>query len=209
MSLSLISKYFPELSKVQVTQFSALPGLYQEWNACINVISRKDTDYIEEHHILHSLSIAIYTTLESGMRVFDIGTGGGFPGIPLAILFPSVEFHLIDSIGKKLTVVEDIAKKIGLENVTTHHARAEELRIGKANVVVSRAAMSASMLFQISSSLLGDPNDGIIALKGGDLSDELSHLVNRCTVVDIKDFYPDLPFFQEKKIVHIKTNRRC
>ena len=137
-NISLITKYFPNLSEVQIEQFSALQGLYEEWNAQINVISRKDLENIYERHVLHSLAIAKVNDFSAGSKVLDVGTGGGFPGVPLAILYPEVSFHLVDSIGKKIKVVNAVSEQIGLMNITAAHGRAEDVS-GKFDFVVSRA----------------------------------------------------------------------
>lgn len=206
-TISLLSRYFPHLSERQMAQYAALPALYKEWNSKINVISRKDTDHIAEHHILHSLTIGLFTRFVEGTRIFDVGTGGGFPGIPLAILFPEVRFTLIDSIGKKVRVAQSIADSIALTNVTCLHTRAEDLT-DKCDFVVSRAAMPADALMSIVRRLV-DPKsanalpNGLVALKGGDLTEELKPFRRISTVEEIARYLPDLPFFETKKIVHI------
>lgn len=206
-TIQMLDTYFPHLSDSQKRQFGALPALYEDWNSKINVISRKDMDHITEHHILHSLTIGLFTKFIKDTEVFDIGTGGGFPGIPLAILFPEVHFTLIDSIGKKVKVAQAVADAIGLANVTTKHIRAEEVA-SKCDFIVSRAAMPASDLMSIAQKLVRTrssnalPN-GLIALKGGDLTEELRPFCRKCMVEDISTYLPDLSFFDTKKIVYI------
>lgn len=200
-----IDKYFPSLSEVQKKQFETLEATCREWNDKINVISRKDIDNLEINHILHSLAIAKFIEFTPGSVVIDLGTGGGFPGLPLAILFPEVKFHLIDRIGKKLRVAEEIAKKCGLSNVTFQHGDFKECKL-KADFVVSRAVMSQPDLVSlVKNSMARDqknavPN-GLITLKGGDLDRELKDLKTRSEVIDIKDYF-DNPFFETKKIVY-------
>lgn len=206
-TLHLLDTYFPHLSETQRKQYVALPELYTDWNSKINVISRKDTDHIAEHHILHSLTIGLFAQFRADTDIFDIGTGGGFPGIPLAILFPEVRFTLIDSIGKKIRVAQAISDAIGLTNVTCLHARAEELSM-KCDFIVSRAAMPTSNLMSIAQKLVHRkcanalPN-GLIALKGGDLTGELRPFRKTCMVEDVSLYLSDLPFFEAKKIVYI------
>jgi 16S rRNA (guanine527-N7)-methyltransferase len=195
-------KYFPELNQQQVEQFAMLGGLYTEWNQRINVISRKDIDHLYERHVLHSLAIAKVICFAPGARVLDVGTGGGFPGIPLAILFPETHFHLIDSIGKKLNVVNAVVEALKLQNITTQHIRAEKLS-GKYDFVVSRAVTSLSdflpwMKDKFSQRNLHILPNGMFFLKGGDLTAELLPHSNRTTVFHIHDFFNE-PFFEEKK----------
>ena len=152
--MELIKKYFPHLSEKQLLQYAALKGLYEEWNQKINVISRRDMDHFYEHHVLHSLAIAMQFDFPDGYRVMDLGTGGGFPGIPLAVFFPNAHFHLVDSINKKLKVAEAIAGAIELKNVAVHHTRAEEIKNSKFDVVVSRAVSSLKDLWYWSRPLL-------------------------------------------------------
>ncbi len=202
-----ILKYYPHLSVRQRNQFADLFDLYSEWNSKINVISRKDIDNLYIHHVLHSLSIAEVVCFRPESRVLDLGCGGGFPGIPLAIMFPDVHFHLVDSIGKKLIVCNAVAESIGLQNVHTTHSRGEELHSEKYDFVVSRAAMSIDDLIRctcknISKRQHNSLPNGIIALKGGDISSEISHVKSICTVWNISDFYSE-DYFKEKKIVHI------
>ncbi|SJZ56744.1 16S rRNA (guanine(527)-N(7))-methyltransferase RsmG [Porphyromonas cangingivalis] len=208
VDLSPITKYFPGLSSEQVRQLGLLPSLYEEWNTKINVISRKDIDNIVTNHILHSLAIAKFISFRDESKIFDIGTGGGFPGIPLAILFPQCRFTLIDSIGKKIRVVTAVAEAIGLKNVTCVHGRAESIKDDKCDFVVSRAAMQTSDLVDIARKLVDTrkqrnsmPN-GVIALKGGDLQAELHPFRNLVSVEDLSDIFQE-EFFETKKIVYL------
>ena len=205
---SVITKYFPEISQRQIEQFSLLGSLYAEWNDRINVISRKDMDNLYEHHVLHSLSVARIISFASSARVLDVGTGGGFPGIPLAILFPETHFHLVDSIGKKLKVVDAVKDALRLKNVTTQHIRAEQLT-EKFDFVVSRAVTSLPEFITwvkgkfIRHNIHSMPN-GMFLLKGGDLTGELFACRDRAKIFSINDFF-DLPFFEEKKVVYIRA----
>lgn len=204
--MDIILKYFPNLSPKQIEQFTALYPLYTDWNSKINLISRKDIENLYPHHILHSLGIAKLITFRDGTTIMDVGTGGGFPGIPLAILFPEVKFHLVDRIGKKVMVATEIAKAIGLENVTTQHAGAEEIKT-QFDYVVSRAVMPLSDLVSIikknilkqqSNSL---PN-GLICLKGGELRHEIMPFKNKAMEVNLHDYFKE-EFFETKKIVYV------
>ncbi len=206
--LPLISRYFPDLSTTQQEQLAQLPALYRDWNSKINVISRKDIDEIEEHHLLHSLAIARFVSFVPGTRIYDIGTGGGFPGIPLAIRFPEVHFTLVDSIGKKVRVAQAIADAIQLHNVTTLQERGEKLQ-STCHYVVSRAAMPADALVKIARRIVASdeqlnalPN-GVIMLKGGDLTQELSPFRQICSTEEIIHYFPDNPYFDSKKVIHI------
>ena len=181
--MDLITRYFPHLSDQQKEQFAALYDLYTDWNSKINVISRKDITNLYEHHVLHSLGIARFISFKDGSQVMDLGTGGGFPGIPLAILFPEVKFHLVDSIGKKIKVASEIANAIGLKNVTFRHCRAEEEK-AKFDFVVSRAVMPLSDLLKIirkniSSTQMNAIPNGLICLKGGELAKETLPVKNK------------------------------
>lgn len=199
-----IAKYFPNLTDTQTGQFEAMMKLYPEWNKKINVISRKDIDNLEESHLLHSLAIAKFINFADGTRVLDFGTGGGLPGLPLAVMFPEVSFHLIDRIGKKLKVAADITEKLGLTNVTFQHGDSGECH-DKFDFVVSRAVMPQPDLVKLSRKNIENvhknaiPN-GVIALKGGDLGAELRG-VKACEVVDISNYF-DEEFFKTKKIVY-------
>jgi len=207
-SLFTLHSYFPNLSERQTEQFAMLGSLYTEWNNRINVISRKDIDRLYERHVLHSLAIAKIISFAKGAKVLDVGTGGGFPGIPLAILFPETNFHLIDSIGKKLKVVDVVAAALQLNNVATQHVRAEQLT-GKYDFVVSRAVASLSDFIPwmkgkfLKRNLHNIPN-GMLFLKGGDLEAELFSYHNRATIFHISNFFNE-PFFDGKKVVYIRV----
>ena len=204
--MDLILKYFPDLTEEQKRQFAALYDLYLDWNSKINVISRKDIENLYEHHVLHSLGIAKVIHFRPGTQIMDLGTGGGFPGIPLAILFPEVHFHLVDSIGKKVRVASEIANSIGLKNVTFRHARAEEEK-GKFYFVVSRAVMPLTDLLKIirkniSSKQQNALPNGLICLKGGELGNETMPVKNKTTLWDLKEFFEE-EFFETKKVVYV------
>ena len=204
MSVSLILKYFPEITDEQKQQFEKLEQLYTEWNEKINVISRKDMDGLYEKHILHSLGIAKVMPFADGTKVLDIGTGGGFPGIPLAILFPEVSFTLIDSIGKKIKVVEAVSEGLGLKNVTAVHGRAEKLK-EKFHFVVSRAVTQMPEFLRwlkgkFEKEQFNEKHNGVLYLKGGDLAEELAGL--RCEIFQLKDYFEE-EFFDTKKVVYL------
>lgn len=205
-SIELVTRYFPALTNEQCRQFTALYELYADWNSKINVISRKDIGNLYLHHVLHSLAIAKFINFRPGTRIMDLGTGGGFPGIPLAIMFPEVGFHLVDSIGKKVRVAEAIAQATGLTNVTTSHARAQEVK-EKYDFVVSRAVMPLEELVKIvTKNILREQHNalpnGLIALKGGELENEARPFKNRVIMHNLsQDFDED--FFETKKIVHV------
>jgi len=200
----IISKYFEKLTTEQQNQFETLGSLYEDWNAKINVISRKDIDNLYEHHILHSLGIAKVINFKPGTTIMDLGTGGGFPGIPLAIFFPETKFHLIDSIGKKIRVATEISQSIGLKYVTFAHERAEEEK-GKFDYVVSRAVMPMEDLVKLSRKNISKkqqnalPN-GIICLKGGELEREITRLKDRSILWNLSDYFKE-PYFETKKVV--------
>lgn len=204
--MELIQSYFPKLSETQIRQFAALYDLYTDWNAKINVISRKDIENLYPHHVLHSLGIAKMLNFKDGSSVMDLGTGGGFPGIPLAILFPGVQFHLVDSIGKKIKVAQAVAESIGLTNVTFRHCRAEEEK-QLFDFVVSRAVMPLADLVKIvrknikKTQINALPN-GIICLKGGELQHEILPFRNQVVSIDLKDYFKE-EFFETKKIVYV------
>lgn len=216
--MEIILKYFTEFSEEQLRQLTMLEGLYKEWNEKINVISRKDIGGLYEKHVLHSLSIAAIFEFQPGAEIIDIGTGGGFPGIPLAIFFPEVKFHLVDSIGKKLKVVEAVAESIGLKNITTQHGRAEDIKNRKFDYVVSRAVAPLKDLWKWSKPLLKKQRPditsptrhspltthlpGLICLKGGDLAAEIQESGTRPRVVDIAEIFPE-DFFKEKFILYV------
>ena len=204
--MEIILKYFPSLTEEQKRQFAALYDLYLDWNSKINVISRKDIENLYEHHVLHSLGIAKVIQFRPGTKIMDLGTGGGFPGIPLAILFPEVTFHLVDSIGKKVRVATEVANNIGLKNVTFRHARAEEEK-QLFDFVVSRAVMPLTDLLKIIRKNISPkqqnalPN-GLICLKGGELEHEAMPFKNKTTMWDLKDIFEE-EFFETKKVVYV------
>lgn len=203
---TLISDYFPDLSDQQKQQFEALYPLYSEWNSQINVISRKDIDSLYLHHVLHSLGIAKFISFKPGERILDVGTGGGFPGLPLAILFPETSFHLVDSIGKKIKVVNEVAAAIGLENLLATHTRAEEVK-GKFNFVVSRAVTQLKDFYPwVQNKFEGEsinaiPN-GILYLKGGDLTNEIKESRLLAEVYPLSDYFRE-SFFETKSLVYV------
>ena len=206
--MELIRKYFPDLTALQYEQLEALGPLYTDWNSKINVISRKDIDNLYEHHILHSLAIAKVIKFAPGTRLADVGTGGGLPGIPLAILFPECNFTLIDSIGKKVRVAQDIAVQIGLKNVVCRHERAEEDK-DKYEFILSRGVMPLPDLCAVAGRLLDRktqrnayPN-GVICLKGGDLSSELAKFKKVAEVTEISRYFQE-EFFKDKKTVYVQ-----
>ncbi|MFC0343853.1 16S rRNA (guanine(527)-N(7))-methyltransferase RsmG [Epilithonimonas hispanica] len=204
MSLELILQYFPNITSEQKNQFAELETLYTDWNEKINVISRKDTDSLYEKHILHSLGIAKVMAFADGTKVLDIGTGGGFPGIPLAILFPNVQFTLVDSIGKKITVVKGVAESLGLKNVTAHHMRAEQLK-EKFHFVVSRAVTQMPVFLtwlrgKFEKDQFNPKHNGVLYLKGGDLAEELAGL--KCEIFQLKNYFEG-EFFDTKKVVYL------
>ncbi|HYM93207.1 MAG TPA: 16S rRNA (guanine(527)-N(7))-methyltransferase RsmG [Chitinophagaceae bacterium] len=207
--LELITKYFSDFTDKQLNQLTELDGLFKEWNSKINVISRKDIDGLYEKHILHSLSIAAVFEFPVNTEIIDIGTGGGFPGIPLAIFFPETKFHLVDSIAKKLKVVDTIAKSIGLENIITQHTRAEEIKNRKFDFAVSRAVTSLKELWKWSTPLLKqkqvtDSNQvpGLICLKGGDLAQEIQESGTRPHVIEISELFSE-EYFKNKFLIYI------
>lgn len=211
--MDLLEKYFPSLTAEQHRQFDALPALYADWNAKINVVSRPDIEHLAERHLLHSLAIACEFQFKPGSEILDLGTGGGFPGIPLAILFPEVHFTLIDATGKKIRVVQEVAQAIGLQNVTAIHGRAEEQKfLGKFDFVVTRAVAPLLQLMAWSQRFLkkkhahAHPN-GLIALKGGDLRLEIRALPGGgkayTEILPIKKHFQEA-FFEEKCVVYVQ-----
>lgn len=204
--MNRIETYFPSLSEKQKNQFTALYDLYTDWNAKINVISRKDIENLYPHHVLHSLGIAKMLRFKAGSSVIDIGTGGGFPGVPLAILFPEVQFHLVDSIGKKIKVGQAVAETIGLENITFRHCRAEEEK-QLFDFAVSRAVMPLADLVKIAKKNIKKeqqnalPN-GLICLKGGELQQEILPFRNKASVINLSDYFKE-EFFNTKKVVYV------
>lgn len=209
--MEIITTYFSGFTKEQIHQFALLKELYTEWNSKINVISRKDMDDFYGHHVLHSLAIATQFNFRKGMEVMDLGCGGGFPGIPLAIFFPETNFHLVDSINKKLKVVTAIAAAIGLTNITTQHIRAADITNRKFDVVVSRAVAPLKDLWHWSKPLLRrrktevgslDNTNGLICLKGGDLAREISESGCKPLVWEIEKIFNE-PFFREKYLLYI------
>jgi 16S rRNA (guanine527-N7)-methyltransferase len=204
--MMIIKKYFPDVNSEQMAMFEKLIPLYTEWNAKINVISRKDIDNLAINHILHSLAIAKVISFRKGSSILDVGTGGGLPGIPLAILFPESNFHLIDCIGKKINVVEAIATELGLKNVTAQKIRAEELH-ATYDFIISRAVTKLPEFQEwvnskISKNQKNERLNGIIYLKGGDLTEELSGISRKSKVFEIKDFFEEA-YFDTKKVVYI------
>ena len=204
--MDIILKYFPNLSERQKEQMAALDALYSDWNSKINVISRKDIGNLYEHHVLHSLGIAKVISFRPGTEVMDIGTGGGFPGIPLAILFPEVKFHLVDSIGKKIKVATEVAQALGLDNVTTRQCRAEEEK-RTFDFTVSRAVMPLGDLMRIIRKNIHTkqrnalPN-GLICLKGGEVNNEIAPFRHKAMVTELKDFFSE-EYFETKKVIYV------
>jgi len=209
-NLDIVLKYFGDFSPQQMQQLQMLDGLYKEWNEKINVISRKDIDSLYEKHVLHSLALAALCPFDNGARIIDIGTGGGFPGIPLAIFFPEVEFLLVDSIGKKIKVVQEVASAIGLKNVTATHSRVEDIKGRTFHYAVSRAVAPLNDLWRWVNSKIerGQKSDelpnGLICLKGGDLTKEIADtgLKRIVQAWSVHDIFPE-PSFEEKYVVYI------
>ena len=202
-----ILRYFPNLTDRQKSQFAQLQPLYADWNEKVNVISRKDIDNLYVNHVLHSLSIARLVTFVDGTRLMDVGTGGGFPGIPLAILFPNCQFYLVDSIGKKIAVVKAVAEALGLTNVTAEQIRVEQVK-SQFDFVLSRAVTRFDAFYNMTRKCVqaGGKNsiaNGILYLKGGDFDEELQRINRKTTIYNISDFF-DEPFFETKKIIHLE-----
>ena len=209
MKAEIIKKYFPELTERQQEQFEALDALYHDWNAKINVISRKDIDQLYEHHVLHSLAIAKTIRFRPGTRILDFGTGGGFPGIPLAILFPDCEFKLIDGTGKKIRVAQEVAQAVGLTNCHPEHLRGEDER-GQYHFVVSRAVMPLPDLVKIVRKNIAKPQlnalpNGILCLKGGNLQAETQPFRNIVETTDISTFFTE-EWYKGKYVIYLPIN---
>ncbi|HEY3403979.1 MAG TPA: 16S rRNA (guanine(527)-N(7))-methyltransferase RsmG [Ohtaekwangia sp.] len=204
--VSIIYNYFPDLSEKQKSQFAKLHALYADWNEKINVISRKDIDNLYINHVLHSLGIAKVISFKPGTSVLDVGTGGGFPGIPLAILFPETKFHLVDSIGKKITVVNGVAEGIGLTNIKAEQIRAEQIK-GEYDFIVSRAVTRLKEFYgwihrKTKKQSVHPLYNGILYLKGGDLDEELAELKKPHSVYNLSDFFKE-EFFETKRVVYV------
>lgn len=202
----LLSNYFPDLTEAQRNQFRRLYDLYKEWNEKINVISRKDIDNLYINHVLHSLAIAKVATFNTGAKVLDVGTGGGFPGIPLAIYFPETQFHLVDSIGKKITVVQNVSESLGLKNVKAEQIRAEQLK-EEYDFIISRAVTRLKEFYgwvrnKVKKKSSHSLYNGILYLKGGDLEEELAELKKPHQIFELSDYFEE-PFFETKKIVYV------
>ena len=201
-----ILKYFPELSPEQRDQFAHLEKLYPEWNAKINVISRKDIDNLEINHLLHSLGLVKFVKFTPGTRVMDLGTGGGLPAIPLAIYYPEVTFHLVDRVGKKLKVAQDIAEQIGLTNVSFQHGDVKEVK-GKFDFVVSRAVMDLGDMVPLVKRFIDSEDrnavpNGLLCLKGGDLNHEIGKYKNKVLIDDLSNYFKE-DYFKTKKVVYL------
>ena len=205
--MEIILKYFSDFSNQQLQQFADLYKLYRDWNNKINVISRKDIDSLYLKHVLHSLAIAAVIEFEPGTQIIDIGTGGGFPGVPLAIFFPEVQFHLVDSIAKKLKVIDGVAVAVGLTNITTQHIRVEEIKNRQFDFVVSRAVAPVKDLWRWGHPLIKKgskqelPN-GLICLKGGDLAQEISESAVKPRMIPLDEIFQE-DFFKEKYLLHV------
>ena len=208
--MKLILKYFPNLTEDQIDKFEKLQALYQDWNLKINVVSRKDIDELYLRHVLHSLAIVKVIKFKDGTKVLDVGTGGGFPGIPLAVLLPECDFHLVDSIAKKLKVVDEVAEGLGLTNVKTTHSRVEDIK-GTYDFIVSRAvAAMPTFVYWVKGKIAEKQNNelknGILYLKGGDLTEELQNY-KTVTIYNLSDYYTE-DFFETKKLVHLPLKYR-
>ena len=216
--MDILLKYFTDFTPKQIEQYKALEGLYKDWNEKINVISRKDIESLYERHVLHSLAIAAAFEFPAGINIIDIGTGGGFPGVPLAIYFPDIHFHLVDSIGKKLKIVEAVAKQLELKNITIQHTRVEEIKNGKFDFAVSRAVAPLKDLWRWSKPLLKATNvklqppgedqilikSGLICLKGGDLAQEISESGTRPKTIEITSLFNE-EYFKEKYLLYVNA----
>ena len=204
--MDLILKYFPKLTDRQKEQFAALPELYADWNSKINVISRKDMDNFVEHHVLHSLAIAKVIKFKTMADIMDLGTGGGFPGIPLAIMFPDANFYLVDSVGKKIKVVQDVIDQLGLSNTKAEQIRAEKVQ-RDFDFIVSRAVTDLPQFVEWAKGKISSINyhkllNGIIYLKGGDLTEEIAPFRKKVRIFDIPDFFSE-PWFETKKVIYM------
>jgi 16S rRNA (guanine527-N7)-methyltransferase len=205
-NVDLLFQYFPGLTATQKNQFTRLSDLYKDWNDKINVISRKDIDNLYINHVLHSLGIAKVISFQPGSKILDVGTGGGFPGIPLAILFPEAQFHLVDSIGKKITVVKAVADALGLKNVKAEQIRAEQIR-DEYDFIVSRAVTRLKEFYgwvhkKVKKKSAHDLYNGVLYLKGGDLDEELSELKKTHQIFELSDYFNE-KFFETKKVVYV------
>lgn len=203
--MQILKKHFPNLTELQISQFEMLGDLYKDWNSNINVISRKDIDELYLRHVLHSLGIAKVQEFKPGSKVLDVGTGGGFPGVPLAILFPETQFHLVDSIGKKIKVVQGVSESLGLTNLKADHMRAEKVK-GEFDFIVSRAVTAMPEFVKwvrtkIAKKQNHELRNGILYLKGGDLTEELA-VFTSTTLYDLSDYFEE-DFFETKKVVHL------
>ena len=208
--MEIVKKYFPDLTEEQILQFQSLKELYEEWNNKINVISRKDIEQLYERHILHSLAIAKVIRFKKGTSILDVGTGGGFPGIPLAIMFPDCNFHLVDSIGKKIKVVEGVVNSIQLNNTSYEQQRAEKVK-EQYDFIISRAVTAFPVFYswvgnKVKKDSFNDLKNGILYLKGGDLKDELKKFENRITTYEISKFFSE-SFFETKKVIYLPVSR--
>jgi 16S rRNA (guanine527-N7)-methyltransferase len=204
--ISILTKYFPDFTTEQHDRFAMLFPLYREWNEKINVISRKDIDNLYVNHVLHSLAIAKVISFQPGSEILDVGTGGGFPGIPLAIYFPETQFHLVDSIGKKITVVKEVSKTLGLKNVTAEQIRAEQIK-HKYDFIVSRAVTQMKEFYgwvnnKVKRESVHTLDNGILYLKGGDLDEEMGQLKRPYSLYDLTQYFGE-EFFVTKKIVYL------
>ena len=209
--MEIVTKYFPDLTGQQLDQFGRLGSLYEEWNARINVISRKDIEQLYERHVLHSLSIAKVIRFVPGTTILDVGTGGGFPGIPLAIMFPETSFMLIDSIGKKIKVVSEVASALSLSNVTAQHLRVEELK-HKFDFVISRAVTAFPRFVSLVKTKIANESNnglanGILYLKGGDFDEEIEPFRKQIQVYELQSFFQE-EFFETKKLIHMTLKNK-
>lgn len=209
-SIKTITNYFPDLTETQIDQFTKLEPLYKDWNAQINVISRKDIDELYVKHVLHSLAIAKVIAFKPKTRILDVGTGGGFPGVPLAILFPEVEFVLVDSIGKKIKVVNEVVSRLGLENVKAYHKRAEEIE-GQFDFIVTRAVARLKKFIpwvkgKLHPESFNDLKNGVLFLKGGDLAEEVAESKKQVHLYPISDYFSE-EFFETKVVLYTRVKK--